>query len=233
MAKVSIPNVLGNYLELPNGDVVEADSAKWFDALADSEFRSFRFEDGASPYTCRKEKVKGIDGYWYGYQRVSGKVTKRYIGKTADITQAKLLEISDRFQALPKKSPHNLGNQDKGQKLPNGLGNVTELGNNLTVTAQLQTELNGELPSDSLDNSLDELMWKLKAEIAQLTAEKQQLEQQLAECREHLEQKSEVIISQPVEVEPAQVLNQLRRQNKRTKATLKDVEDILSLVAGD
>lgn len=227
MAKASIPNVLGNYLELPNGDVVEVSSKSWFDFLARPDFRSFRFEDGASPYTCRKEKVKGTDGYWYGYQRVSGKVTKRYIGKTSDITQAKLLEVSDRFHVLPNKSPQKLGNIEMSEKLPNGLGNHS------TATAHLENELGGELPSDSIDNLLGQFIWKLKDELVQLKAEKEQLEQQLAECRAQLQQKSEAIASRSVEIEPGQVLNQLRQQNKRTKVTLKDVEAIVNLISAD
>lgn len=207
MTKVSIPNVLGGLLELPSGDVVEIESASWFSWLANPSFRSFRFEDGISPYTCRKEKVKGTDGYWYGYQRVDGKVTKRYIGKSDDLSHQKLKEISHRFQMLPKSA----------LTLPKELGNNKPVG-----------KLSGDSPT--------ELLNQLKAEIAQLKTEKEQLKQELADCRQDSAEKFEMMTflsAKSVEVEPAQVLNQLRKQSKQTKATLKDVENILSLISAD
>jgi hypothetical protein len=252
MAKTSIPNVLGGLLELPNGKVVQLESVEGFQWLASPDFRSFRFEDGLAPYTCRKEKVKDTDGYWYGYQRVGGKVTKRYIGKTSDLSQARLIEVSDRFHALPKNHlplPKNnsatfskLTSGSTTSMLPNPLGNkqdVSGLPNSSheaykgkTPTARLGAEI-GELPDNSVDNLPGGVLCKLKREIAQLKAEKEQLEQELADCRQDLATKSQAIAPEPVQAEPAQVLNQLRKQNKRTKVTLRDVEDIIELISGD
>jgi hypothetical protein len=202
MTKASIPNVLGNCLELPNGNVVEVGCPSWFNWLDNSDFRSFRFEDGISPYTCRKEKVKGHDGYWYGYQRVNGKVTKRYIGRSVDLSHDKLKEISTRFEALPKKVGKNLGNIEVGKKLPNQIGNSS---------------------SDSLG--------ELEAELAQLRADNEQLKQELADCQQELARCQGLCTQSQQAAEPAQVLNQLRKQNKRTKVMLRDVEDIMSLLS--
>lgn len=252
MVKASIPNVLGGLLELPNGKVAELESVEGFQWLANPDFRSFRFEDGISPYTCRKEKVKGTDGYWYGYQRVGGKVTKRYIGKTSDLSQARLIEVSDRFHALPKShlplpkrdsvGSTKLGNKSTGSMLPNQLGNKQEVSgllsptgdmhNPRTATAQLEAEIS-ELLDNSVDNLLGELLWKLKREVAQLKAEKEQLEQELASCRQEFSEQLPAVVSQTIHPEPARLLNQLRKQNKRTKASLRDVEDVISLITGE
>lgn len=202
MTKASIPNVLGNLLELPNGNMVEVDCPSWFSWLDNPDFRSFRFEDGISPYTCRKEKVKGNDGYWYGYQRVNGKVTKRYIGRSVDLSHDKLKEISTRFEALPKKVGKKLGNVEVGKKLPNEIGN---------------------LPSDSLG--------ELKPELARLRADNEQLKQELVDCQQELVRCQGLYTQSQQAIEPAQVLNQLRKQNRRTKVVLRDVEDIMSLLS--
>jgi hypothetical protein len=73
-------------------DGVKLESPKglaWLESI-----NSFRFEptgDG-KPYTVRKE----ASGYWYGYRRVSGKLHKKYIGKSSEISTAKL----ERLQRL-------------------------------------------------------------------------------------------------------------------------------------
>lgn len=223
MSKVSIPSVLGGLLELPNGKVVKLESVEGFKWLSNSDFRSFRFEDGTSPYTCRKETVKGTDGYWYGYQRVGGKVTKRYIGKTSDLTLAKLIEVSDRFHALPKShsvlpksalvSPSELGNDSTTSTLPSQLGNIEV--------------------AESLDNSSSELLDELKTELAQLKADNERLRQELAESQKALVSCQQAHKQIQEHLEPAKLLNRLRQRSKVAKATLKDLEAIVALIAGD
>src|SRR4028118_1066455 len=83
------------------GKVFEFDSPKglvWLESAT-----SFRFEPtGASkPYTVRKESGKG-GNYWYGYRKVSGKLHKRYIGKSLEITSERLEEIAEALNVPPQ-----------------------------------------------------------------------------------------------------------------------------------
>jgi LuxR family maltose regulon positive regulatory protein len=57
---------------------------------------SFRFvpRGDNKPYTVRKEAKKG-GNYWYGYRRVTGELHKRYIGKSSELSTAKLEEIAE------------------------------------------------------------------------------------------------------------------------------------------
>lgn len=235
MSKASIPSVIDGLLELPNGKAVKLESVEGFQRLVRSDFRSFRFENGIGSYTCRKEKVKGTDGYWYGYQRVGGKVTKRYIGKTIDLTQARLIEVGGSFEALPKKRaalpkfssvlPNELDNDSSTSMLPNLLGNNKLVSGLSDEPNKSFSGLPGELPS--------ELLSELKLELAQLKADNEHLKQELSDCHQALESCQRICTQTQEALDPAKLLNQLRQQNKRTKATLPDLETIVSLVVPD
>ncbi|GCF08393.1 LuxR C-terminal-related transcriptional regulator [Dictyobacter arantiisoli] len=45
-------------------------------------------------YTVRKQRVQRGSSYWYAYRRLHGRIVKRYLGRTADLTLARLEEIS-------------------------------------------------------------------------------------------------------------------------------------------
>jgi len=83
------------------GKVFEVDSARglmWLESVT-----SFRFEPAGAnkPYTARKESGKGGD-YWYGYRKVAGKLHKKYIGKSAELSTAKLEEIAEALNNPPQ-----------------------------------------------------------------------------------------------------------------------------------
>jgi hypothetical protein len=84
-------------IKTEDGKVFELDSPKgsaWLEMIG-----SFRFEpsDGSKPYTVRKES--GI--YWYGCRKVAGKVRKKYIGKSSEVTVARLEEIAEALEIPP------------------------------------------------------------------------------------------------------------------------------------
>ena len=90
---MTIPSVVQGTVEI-EGKVFELISPKgsaWLESTT-----SFRFEPtGANkPYTVRKESGKGGD-YWYGYRKVAGRLHKKYVGKTSEISTAKLEEIAE------------------------------------------------------------------------------------------------------------------------------------------
>jgi LuxR family maltose regulon positive regulatory protein len=83
------------------GKIFEIDSPRglmWLESVT-----SFRFEPSGTnkPYTARKESGKGGD-YWYGYRKVAGKLHKKYIGKSAELSTAKLEEIAEALNNPPQ-----------------------------------------------------------------------------------------------------------------------------------
>ena len=88
-------------------DVVPGSPA-WFAWLA--EVSSFAFSGQAGSYTARKEAAQRGDRYWYAYLRTGHKLTKKYLGKTADLTLARLEEVAgvlhaDRATAARTREP--------------------------------------------------------------------------------------------------------------------------------
>jgi LuxR family transcriptional regulator, maltose regulon positive regulatory protein len=61
---------------------------------------SFAFHGKTGSYTARKEYKARGEGYWYAYARIEGKVTKRYLGPSADLTLAWLEQTA---QELPSQ----------------------------------------------------------------------------------------------------------------------------------
>ncbi len=101
-------------VETEEGKVFELDSLKgsaWLESVG-----SFRFEPrgNSKAYTVRKEA--GI--YWYGCRKVAGKVRKKYIGKSSEVTVAKLEEVAE---ALEMPSP------PRASKVAEQVAEVTEV----------------------------------------------------------------------------------------------------------
>lgn len=98
---MAIPSVVQGTIETEDGKVIELDSPKgstWLESIG-----SFRFEpvEKNKPYTVRKESGKGGD-YWYGYRKVAGKLHKKYIGKSSELSTAKLDEIAEALNTPPQ-----------------------------------------------------------------------------------------------------------------------------------
>ncbi|MEG4048445.1 hypothetical protein [Microcoleus sp. Pol17_C1] len=94
---MTIPSLVQGLIETEDGKVFELDSPEgsaWLESIG-----SFRFEPSgdSKPYTVRKES--GI--YWYGCRKVAGKVRKKYIGKSSDVSIAKLEEIAEALETPP------------------------------------------------------------------------------------------------------------------------------------
>jgi chromosome segregation ATPase len=94
---MTIPSVIQGLIKTEDGNVFELDSSKgsaWLEAIS-----SFRFKPSSDskPYTVRKES--GI--YWYGCRKIAGKVRKKYIGKSSEVTVVKLEEIAKALEIPP------------------------------------------------------------------------------------------------------------------------------------
>ena len=102
MGKQPISSISNGLVEVDSGDMFELDSPRgsaWLETVT-----SFRFISNSpnTPYTARKEPGKGGD-YWYGYRKVAGKLHKKYIGKTSDLSTAKLEDVAESLNAPPNR----------------------------------------------------------------------------------------------------------------------------------
>ncbi len=67
----------------------QALTADWLETMTSFSFGS---REGMH-YTARKQTVQRGSTYWYGYRRVHGRIVKRYLGKTTDLSLARLEEV--------------------------------------------------------------------------------------------------------------------------------------------
>lgn len=90
-------SVSAGIMELPSGKCFEVGSHEWWDWLSSSQAESFRFECdfGVKGYRARKEEIKSRAGsFWYAYKRVEGKLRKRYLGKSEELSLERLESIA-------------------------------------------------------------------------------------------------------------------------------------------
>lgn len=149
---MAIASVVQGTIEAEGGKVFQLDSSKgstWLESVS-----SFRYEPiGANkPYTVRQETKKGGD-YWYGYRKVAGRLHKRYIGKSSELSTAKLEEIAEAL---------NTPQQSRVTQVTDTVTQVTEANNQRVTdtvtdrdTAERVTAL--ELQFQALQESLEEL----------------------------------------------------------------------------
>jgi LuxR family maltose regulon positive regulatory protein len=85
------------------------DSPEWFAWL--DQVSSFVFSGKTGHYTARKEPKQRGGQYWYAYLTTGERLTKKYLGKSVDITLAQLehiagiLSAQSETQMLPPASP--------------------------------------------------------------------------------------------------------------------------------
>jgi chromosome segregation ATPase len=167
---MAIASVVQGLIETEDGKVFELDSCKgsaWLESIG-----SFRYEPtGANkPYTVRQETKKGGD-YWYGYRKVAGKLHKKYIGKSSELSTAKLEEIAEAL---------NTPQQSRVTQVTNTVTQVTGLKNQRVTdtvtdrhTAERVTAL--ELQMQALQESLKALRSELSGKSKALSNPKELL----------------------------------------------------------
>ena len=77
-------------------------SQEWFIWLA--SIPSFAFLGRAGHFTARRETKQRGESYWVAYQRADGKLWKRYLGRTCDLTAEKLEATAGSMRAGPASS---------------------------------------------------------------------------------------------------------------------------------
>ncbi|HEY7419884.1 MAG TPA: LuxR family transcriptional regulator, partial [Ktedonobacteraceae bacterium] len=86
--------------EIPVLQEITSQSSVWFAWLHDISSFAFRSRSGVH-YTVRKEHIQKNGPYWYGYRSFQGRTVKRYVGRTADLSLARLEEVAERFTNTP------------------------------------------------------------------------------------------------------------------------------------
>jgi len=132
---MAIPSLVQGMIETEDGKVFELDSPKgsaWLESIG-----SFRFEPSgdSKPYTVRKES--GI--YWYGCRKIAGKVRKKYIGKSSEVTAAKLEEIAEALEIPPVPRANKVAEvaQRVAQAVAQGVAEVAQVAQGVAEVAEV------------------------------------------------------------------------------------------------
>jgi hypothetical protein len=113
-------SITAGIMELPDGHCFEVGTPEWWEWVSSDKAESFRFEcdHGVKGYRARKESIKSRSGsFWYAYKRIEGKLRKRYLGKSEELTLERLesaaYDLAKSTEASkPEPQLHNtLGNQ--------------------------------------------------------------------------------------------------------------------------
>jgi LuxR family transcriptional regulator, maltose regulon positive regulatory protein len=84
------PKVIWRTLYTMTG-ALPVESPLWFDWLASNA--SFYLESPAGTFTARRELRNGCS-FWYAFRRQRNRLYKAYLGKSADLTHARLLAVA-------------------------------------------------------------------------------------------------------------------------------------------
>lgn len=74
---------------------IRVDSASWAAWLTDPATRSFAFQSSSGNFTARKEPRSRGGEYWVAYRKRDGKLHKAYLGKSQDVTLARLKDVAE------------------------------------------------------------------------------------------------------------------------------------------
>src|ERR1051326_7590447 len=83
---------------------VVLESRAWWNWLAAQEQQTFFFENALGRFTARCEYKHG-GWYWYAYRKQGGKLHKVYLGKSENLTQARLSAIAGALADSAARQP--------------------------------------------------------------------------------------------------------------------------------
>jgi LuxR family maltose regulon positive regulatory protein len=81
-------------LEPSGGPEITVGSPSWVAWLTDPATRSFSFRSPRGRYTARKERRSRGGEYWVAYRKQGGKLHKKYLGRTGDLTLVRLEDVA-------------------------------------------------------------------------------------------------------------------------------------------
>jgi chromosome segregation ATPase len=218
---MAIPSVIQGTIEV-EGKVFELDSPKgtaWLETIG-----SFRFEpakDG-KPCTVRREP----SGYWYGCRKIAGKVRKKYIGKSSEVSVAKLEEIAAALEIPPVPQVSQVAQVAQ---------EVTEVAQDRLTALELEVAdlrkaletLLEKLPGKSEAGDSEELP-KIDSEVAE------QLQNELGNLKAENEKiradydallKSSIVVTNKLKEEVQEVRSQLETEKARGEEIWEELTD--------
>ena len=181
------PNLLDNdpNFEPEPSKVIKVDSQAWFAWLTAND--SFRFVAGDNSYRARKEyNIPAKTDYWYAVKKVNGKLHKKFIGKTEQMTHARLIEISKLIMQPPQpRKPVPQENITTTQETSNP--DLMELIQSLSLRLDNLEAKQEVKMSESIDNQLfEDAIARLKYELANKEIQISELNDRLANADMHL-----------------------------------------------
>jgi chromosome segregation ATPase len=240
---MTIPSVVQGTIETEDGKVFELDSPKgeaWVEAVG-----SFRFEPAGDgkPCTVRREP----SGYWYGCRKVAGKVRKKYIGKSSEVSTAKLEEIAAALEIppVPRVSQVVQVAQEVAQdtQVAEKVAEVAEdrlsaleleVANLRKALEALQERLPGKSEagdSEELPKVNNEVAEGLQNDLCNLKAENEKLKQELVDARADYAKllESSTVIKTSREKEIAELRSQLEAERADREEVEAELADLAQL----
>jgi len=220
---MAIPSVIQGTVEV-EGKVFELDSPKgaaWLETIG-----SFRFEPSGDNKACTVRREPS--GYWYGCRKVAGKVRKRYIGKSSEVTISKLEEIAGALEVPP------VPRVNKVAEVAQGVAQVAEdrltaleleVGNLRKALEALQEALPGKLElgdSAELPKVDSKVAEELQNELGNLETENEKLKQELADARTDYAKLLES--SSHIKADREKQIAELRSQLEQERADREEIE---------
>jgi hypothetical protein len=184
---MAIPSVVQGTIETEDGKVFELDSPKgsaWVESIS-----SFRFEPSSGHKACTVRREPS--GYWYGCRKIEGKVRKKYIGKTSEISIAKLEKIAAALEIPPVPWVNRV--VEVAEEVTEGVAQdrltalELEVANLRKALEALQEAQSGKLEAGNfkeLPKVNSEVAEELQNELSNLKAENETLRQKLAESKD-------------------------------------------------
>src|SRR5260370_23968680 len=113
MARHPISRVIDDHLIPPDSTnssfpAIQVGSEAWYAWLSQPATRSFAFHSPQGTLTARREHRHGT-WYWYAYRSQDGHLHKAYLGKSQELTPARLQEVATLLSAAKATSqqpPH-------------------------------------------------------------------------------------------------------------------------------
>lgn len=84
------PKVIGTML-YSESDGIRLETPAWYDWL--ERHTTFYLESPDGSFTARQE-ARGSGSFWYAFRRVQRKLYKSYLGRSADLTHARLQHVA-------------------------------------------------------------------------------------------------------------------------------------------
>src|SRR6266487_1742583 len=98
MARHPIPQVINDQLTPLDAAgspplAIQVGSADWHEWLNNAATRSFAYHSANGILTARRERRHGT-WYWYAYRTLHGRLHKAYLGKSEELTSARLKDVA-------------------------------------------------------------------------------------------------------------------------------------------